>query len=236
MRFAVGRAHKYIMKFKFIFTIFLFCALPSTRAANDTLWGPGLMLNASLLTLIDIFDGPALRMGAEYKPAGRFSYCLDAKGYFYFPSNFVQKSEVKGYAFTPAVKLYFKKGIDHKGWMINSFVILEYAYKNQAYTTADIEVTQNARPVYSPYRMHQYTNTLTLCYGEMFYDKGPLVIDWYVGVGVRFFSSSSSLGPSQQPYDYHDWTTDLTYIPATWSGHHVLPTLALGIKWAYRLF
>jgi hypothetical protein len=84
--------------------------------------------------------------------------------------------------------------------------------------------------------MHQYTNSMSLCYGELLCTKNRFWLDWYVGLGIRFINATNKLGPQEKTYYYHDWTTNTFYVPDTQTGYQVYPTLALGLKLSYKFF
>lgn len=216
--------------------IILLCISVQTKAAPDSLVHHRLSAGLSPFALIDVNDGPALKLRVEYKTPGRMAYAIDVKNYFYLPRNtgWVNKTQISGYSLSPIVKFYFDRdGQPQRN--SNRFLSLWYTYKKQAYTHSD-SVVANTNHIYKSFRMRQEVNTFCIAYGQtspLWY--GRFLLEWYAGVGIRFISSSSDLSAGERVYDYHDWTVDLTSYPNTAQGKVIYPTLALGLVLSYKL-
>lgn len=207
-------------------------------AQKDPVRQRSIMLNVSPASLIDIVDGPSLRLGTEYYPDRRFGLFGDARGYIYIPSNsgFPDKSEVRGYGFNAGIKYYLRRKLGTTGSVERSYIALQYVYKNQAYSRKDSLIT-GASPIHTneKYHLHQYVTCFLLTYGSTAYYIGDrLTTDAYVGAGVKMVHGTSDLPPDKKVYYYHDWTTNTTFVPNTATGYCIYPTLALGIKLGYR--
>ena len=196
------------------------------------------IVNVAPFALIDVNDGPSLRPGIAYKSTRHWGFCLDAAGYIYFPSDWTAKFDVKGYALMPSVKYYFKTQTGEKNQVLNRYFSLQYAYKNQAYAHYDsIEVT-TAQHISKAAYMHQYCNSVTVCYGEQNCYRSGFTVDIFAGFGIRFISSTSNLTDTEQNsiIDYHDWTGDMTDIPNRSVGHWASPIVSAGIKIGHLLW
>ncbi len=220
-----------------LYIILLLSALAGSPAfaQPDTSYHKQLSIRLSPCALIDINDGPSLRAGLEYKLTDRIALFIDGKEYLHFSSNskWLAKTSVVGHAVIPGIKWFITRHPEISDIKARYFQFW-YAYKDQAYTFTD-SIAVNSSHVFRPFRMHQYSNSFSISYGEQTpIGKTHLLLDWYTGVGIRVFNSSSDLGGGEQAYDYHDWTGDLTFYPNTATGHRVYPSLLLGLIIAYR--
>jgi hypothetical protein len=206
-------------------------------AQSDSGSKKNIMADVSLLPLIDVNDGPSLRIGVEYKTGSRFAVCLDGRYYFYTHSGWIAKSEITGYSVIPEVKYYLtnKKSMDGKE--VKRYFSLQDAYKDQAYSYYDSIALGSGVHISKRARMHQYVNTLTMNYGEVYCYKNRFIIEVFGGIGIRIVRSTSNLTKAEYEniIDYHDWTGDITDVPNRKVGSWISPTICAGLKLGYVL-
>lgn len=221
-----------------LYFIFFVCTATWSQAfaQHDPSHRKQIIIRLSPCSMIDINDGPSLRAGLEYDLSDRISLFMDGKKYFYFPSNatWVTKTAVVGHAVIPGIKWHLNRRTESLSKK-DKYLQFWYVYKDQAYTIND-SIIANSNHIFRSVRMHQYSNSFAISYGEQTaIGQTHFILDWYTGLGIRSYNSSSDLPPGQQAYDYHDWTGDLTFYPNTAIGHRIYPSFLLGLIIAYRL-
>jgi hypothetical protein len=191
-------------------------------------------VSISPLGLIDVTDGSSIRISTDAKLCTRFSISAEAGFYTSLGNFFSFKDDPRGLIIKPAVKYYFNK--DKK--FFGPFIALEYQYKQQAYRVSDSIEIDGIAPYYkSNYKMTRYVNCINAKYGVVSNLTKYVVLEWFVGAGVRFFNSTTEL--TTQEYDNmiqgegHGNSAEASFSRTV--GKYIYPNITAGVKLGLRI-
>lgn len=192
-------------------------------------------VSISPLSLLDVTDGSSIRISADAKVCTRFSVSAEAGFYTSLGNFFAFKDDPRGLIIKPAVKYYFNKDKIFFG----PFIALEYQYKQQVYRVSDSIDIDGIDPYYkSNYKMTRYVNCVNAKYGEVSNLTRYIVLEWFVGAGVRFFNSTTEL--TTQEHDNiisgegHGNSAEASFSRTV--GKHIYPNITAGAKLGLRIF
>ncbi len=186
------------------------------------------------LAFLPPYSGPSARIGIEYKIKENWSlfneigYYLPLKNEEYAPKN------TNGYTAKIELKHYFAKVNKTSG----EYVSAELFYKYHSYDISDsisIYDPPNSRVYYKEnYSVSKNVEAFTIKYGEMKVYSFGLVIDYYVGLGIRLKQSKNSL--TNEENENIDSSSDYgPNIFTNQAGNFIYPNFSLGIKIGYRI-
>jgi len=216
--------------------IALICFVSVSYGQRDTLKSNKLSIEILPLSYLD--DSPSYQFAVEIKLWHNFSACLEGGGYFGLNKiNWVIKelwgsrqTDIKGYLVKPEIKYYWNKENISTGF----YVSIEGAYKKQSYNWQDsIHLT----PAYlTTFKESKNVYWFDAKFGQSLIYKSGIIIDWYVGGGVRFKNITSTLTAQQagalqynDDSNYDSDGTGITVIP----GKSIVPNLTAGFKIGY---
>jgi hypothetical protein len=148
-------------------------------------------LKLSPIALIDIYGGSSVRIGAEAKLYKNIATALDISKYYQFKlGSFASNMEnTTGFSIRPEIKIYLNNIQKTNG----DFLAVEYFYKKMAFDFSDsIKLATNVS-YFKEYAIHKNISGINLKYGELQIFNSNLILEWYVGGGVRFTSGYNTL-------------------------------------------
>jgi hypothetical protein len=133
---------------------------------------------------------------------------------FYDSRGFMLRTDVKRYQYSGRNSQYV--GID-------------LFYKNQNYHTSDTIFNGNVQ-----YQVFKNVVALSLKYGEVTTFKFGLVLDFYIGLGLRFIQNRNTLSPIENKgmAPTSDYGPNLIMNRA---GNRLYPNVLVGLKIGYKL-
>ena len=172
------------------------------------------------LSLLGIYTGPAIKAGLEYKVRNNLSLYNELGFYFLYGSGVSVKLEVKKYFET------------NKN--VGNYLSAELHYKYQAYDASDtIRVGVSGQPYNRDYQVSKHVECLTFKYGNMTAYKFGLVLDAFVGLGIRFRQGQNTLTSVEN--DNIKSSSDYgPNVLENRAGFFVFPNFDLGVKIGYR--
>ncbi|PQJ22638.1 hypothetical protein BST94_03445 [Nonlabens xylanidelens] len=184
------------------------------------------------LSLIDVFDGISIRPTVDIKLYKNYALGLEYGHYLDIDGEF--KRGQTGYL----IKLTFKYYLN-KERVFGNYIALEYQYKNVTFGLDDQISFPDQESFVKNYSLNRKSNVYTIKFGETTSISKHLVIDFYVGLGVRFLNSTAS-GISPEELDNISTTEDNedTLIEGLYiePGNFIRPNLTLGFKLGYKIF
>lgn len=178
--------------------IILACCLVSVVVVNKVLAqsmrpvsGPQVAFMVSPLAFIDPYSGASVRLGTEARIAGKWSGY--GEGGWYFP-RFSVYEQTKGGSLRLEAKRYFtweERGNRGQRRM-NAYLALGYFFKTQDFYTQD---TIASGPILYP--ISKKAHALTFKIGAL-HETRRLVLDSYIGLGVRYKHTDVGLSPAEQ--------------------------------------
>jgi hypothetical protein len=191
-------------------------------------------ISVAPLSFIDFADGSSLRFSADAKVFKGIALSTEI-GYYTSLLDYFAKTSPKGIIIKPCLKVYLIKG----GILNGPYVGLEYQYKHQTYTESD-SISTNRGPGYGKiYNMTRYINCMNAKGGYLMNLSKRIVVDFFGGVGIRFFNSFTDL--PQPEYDgilrgeeYGSNDINSGYQVRV-LGRHTYPNLSAGVKLGVRL-
>lgn len=218
-----------------IFTLVLFTISNHSFSQDTTIDNKNIYnkyyITLSPIALIDFLDYPSLRISGDAKIYKNITFSVE--NIFYRPlGGLLFKEDVHGYSIKPCVKYWFNK---HK--INGGYIGLEYQYKHEDYTLPDSIKISGAAPYYKRYGMSRYINCINIKYGEITTISGRFISEFFVGVGIRFHRSNTTL--SKEEYDniiygeeHHN--VEMSQEAIRTIGNHIYPNITVGYKIGYR--
>ena len=167
-----------------ILTTIIFVALAHLLAAqpNET-ENNRFSLKINPLPLLDIYGGISWRIGTEFKLKNNIAASLEYGKYFNYGTKGL-KLNTKGDIIRVEVKYYRN---DDK-LCLGGFFSLEYLYKNTSFDYID-SIKIASTPTYEKrYTIYKEISCLTFKVGELNVYKNHFLVEWYMGVGLRFYT------------------------------------------------
>ncbi len=200
------------------------------KKRKDSLRDNKFCIEIAPLALIDFIDVPSCEIGAEVKLINNVSAYFEGGGYY---SAGGRMSDVNGYIIKGELKFYGNKNHISSG----PYLSLEGFYKKQSFNWQDS--IHLSPPSLTTFRDFKSVYCFNLKFGKLIVHKSKIILDWYVGLGVRYRNITSTLTPQQisglkydddSPYD-----SDLTGTTVDPIGRTVGLNLELGFKIGYLL-
>ena len=216
-----------------LFTLFLFSTIFVFGQDNkEKPLKEKISITLSPLSLIDIFDGSSLRIGAEKQLSKNVSAHFEPG--FYLGNVNVYKRNPKGFLYKVGINYCINRDLDEDSF---KYIGIEYQYKNQDYEYVDSFAVNTVR-FEKQYKMNRKMNCISLKYGVKYNSDGHFYSDMFLGLGVRFMNSTNNL--SQQENDgllsgEENGSTQADSI-LTPIGNYGTINFIFGFKIGYRIF
>ena len=172
------------------------------------------------LSLLPFYTGSSIRLGAEYKLKDTWSF-YNELGYFIDNTGGIIKFELKHYL----EDLHRNAG---------TYVSAELTYKYQHYQTTDSVNPENLpyTKYEKNYAVTKHVECLTIKFGTMKVFRCGILIDGFVGLGIRFKQATNGLTSEENKNIVH--SSD--YGPNVFTnqaGIKIYPNIDLGVKIGY---
>lgn len=218
---------KQITYIHFILLLSIFISLSGSVFAQQKNNDAMIILNVAPMAMLDFFDGPSLRIGAEFKIKNTVFFALESGQYLcYLKSTKINPS---GYLIRPSIKKYFN-GKDSSG----KFIGIEYQYKNQHYDLKDsigiFDMNYEKR-----YSMQRVIHAVVIKFGAMIPLTERFMIEWFCGIGIRHIRSYSSLTAEENNAILFDSECPIQKDFIRQSGTHLFPDFRAGIKIGFKI-
>jgi len=189
-----------------------------------------LLLTVSPAHLIEFYHGTSANIGAEVALNNSFSFYGEVGKYLpnsILANNYYQK----GTTLLGELKYYF--------WTSKSdskhYVSLQYMHGSQSYTRADPIGPVNEETSFSVYDVDKEFQDLSVRYGILFVNSKRLVLNPYIGIGLRYQQVSTSITNEEMANlnFYSNWS------PHQWihqNGNRFYAKAHLGIRIGIKLF
>ncbi len=190
------------------------------------------------LALLDGISGPSYQIGSEVKLCHNLSIYFEGGEYINTNISYYtdggRETDLKGYL----VKCELKYYLNHDEITSGNYLSLEGFYKKQSFDWQDsIHLTP---PYLTTFTEFKSVYCLNVKYGQLFVYKSRIIIDWYVGLGIRFGNFTSTLTPQQvsglKYGDTSEYDGDQLGETVYPGGKKILPNVVLGFKIGYRIF
>lgn len=194
----------------------------------DSLVNPKLIIKTPILSYIDIFGGLSYRLGTEFNIYKNITGGVEFGKYFSY-----QSENRKGGILRAEIKLY-RNNKKRAG----DFFSVEYLYKNTTFNFVD-SFAVPAKPRYQKeYEIHKEISCLTLKWGNLSVYKKRFVYEWYLGVGVRYYSRAYNnlTNEENEHILVGEGHGDLVGHAIRLVGKRFTPNLNAGIKIGYLLY
>ncbi len=203
---------------------------------KDTLSDNKLCVEISPLGFFDA--PPSYQLGSEIKLKNNLSLYVEGGGYFNVNEVTLNDggrlSDAKGYIIKCELKYYLNKTHTSNGYYLS----LEGFYKKQSFNWQDsIHLTPAYLTTFPDFVSVYCFNAK---FGQLIVYKHRIIIDWYVGLGIRFKNITSTLTQQQMSglkYNNNDnpYNTTEVYWSTYPGGKEIFPNLDLGFKIGYRI-
>lgn len=184
-------------------------------------------IKTSPLSLINFIDGFSFKLGLEKRIYRNFSLCVEGGPYFSYGGKGLWSGS-KGYLVNPEMRLY----LNTRGQTTGNYLSLDYRLKNRSFNWEDsILIPQTIKNSFylKEYRIQTITNCFNIKYGLVSLINS-LVIDCFVGVGIKFRNSTSDLTKEEEEniYGANNYSTFQMY--RSRRGKFIAPNVTAGIK------
>jgi hypothetical protein len=186
-----------------------------------------LIVTVSPLALADIYDGASFRLGAEAKLNQKVGLALEGGTYLKYLK--ATKINPEGFLIRPSVKYYFSRKSPGK------FVALEYMYKDQKFDFRDSIALNNNR-FEKEYGIKRIVHSVVVKYGKLMNLGKNFVFEWYLGVGVRYMRSHSTLTAEEEDgiLSGEEGSCPIQEDIIRLTGTRIFPDFRGGVKIGYR--
>jgi hypothetical protein len=216
---------------KLVFTniyVFVFVFLSLKSFAQSQVEDKALLITVSPLALADIYDGASLRIGLETKLNQKVGLALEGGSYLTYLKS--TKINPKGFLIRPSVKYYFSQQSPGK------FVALEYMYKDQKFDFRDSIALNNNR-FEKEYGIKRIVHSVVVKYGKLMNLGKKFAFEWYLGVGVRYMRSHSTLSAEEESgiLSGEEGSCPIQEDIIRLTGTRIFPDFRGGVKIGYRI-
>ncbi len=194
---------------------------PDAFFVVDRKWDPKLCVKFAPLSLLGIYAGPSIRLGAEFKVMDNWSLYHEFGYFFAYKHGALTKLELKHYF----------EDQDEPDVNSGGYLSGELYYKYQYFDASDsIQIAPKYEKTYS---VSKHVECFTLKYGYMKVYPCGIVVDLFAGIGIRVKQAKNTLTADENEHIEH--STD--YGPNVFTneaGNKVYPNIDLGVKVGYR--
>lgn len=172
------------------------------------------------LSNLGIYAGPSFRAGIEYKIKDKISFYNEFGWFYLYGQGGLTKFEIKKY-------------LNNSDLNVGNYLSVELFYKYQQYNATDTISFLNSSNTITKYSKDYFVSKnvecLTIKYGSMTVYKFGIVVDLFVGLGIRLKQANNTLTTTENNNIQH--SSD--YGPNVFTneaGIKVYPNLDAGIK------
>lgn len=177
------------------------------------------------LAFLDIYSGMSPRIGIEYKVKKTFAIYNEIGTYISGPNSMQNNKGI-------LTKVEFKKYFNHDDFTSGNYISAELFYKHQSFRMID-SIYVNTK-YEKEFNVTKDVGCVTIKYGKLSVFKYHFIVDAFVGLGLRYKVSKSTLTEEENKHivpigDYH------LNIPVSEAGTFFYPNLDLGVKIGYSI-
>ena len=179
---------------KSILAIFLIIATNS-YAQKDSLQDCKTSIKISPLSIINLYDGPCLKLGVETKLIKNIAFYAECGGYIPVGYNhWWWKKEIQGFQFKTEIKAY----LNNQGTTSGNYLSIEYYYKNENFgfwATIKKDTAKNLQD----YHLWKESSAFNLKFGNLSVKKGgKIIVEYFVGAGVWLNNGRDNLTDTER--------------------------------------
>ncbi len=190
----------------------------------DSTINSSICVKTAPLSNLGIYTGPSFRAGIEYKIKNKISFYNEFGWFYLYGQGGLTKFEIKKY-------------LNQHDLNAGNYLSVELFYKYQQYNTSDtigfINSSNTVTKYSKDYFVSKHVECLTIKYGSMTVYKFGIVVDLFVGLGIRIKQANNSLTANENNHIQH--SSD--YGPNVFTneaGFKVYPNFDAGIKVGYN--
>jgi hypothetical protein len=215
----------------FLFIFLCFLKFSADAAEPDTVADPHLIVKIPVTSCLDLFGGLAYRAAAEFRLSEDFAVSLEVGKYYSYPGSL---SSIKGGLGKLELKYYLEGDAP---W--GDYISAEYMYKNTTFNFTDSFAIPHKPRFEKEYTIHKEISCLTFKYGNLSVYKKRWIVEWYFGLGLRYYSKAyNNLSDDENEYMLTgEGHGDLVADGIRFTGPpKVLPNLVAGVKLGILVF
>lgn len=175
------------------------------------------------LSNLGIYTGPSFRAGVEYKVKNKVSFYNEFGWFYLYGQGGLTKFEIKKY-------------LNHSDLNVGNYLSVELFYKYQQYNTSDtigfINSSNSVTKYNKDYFVSKNVECLTIKYGSMIVLKYGIVVDFFVGLGIRLKQSHNTLTSDENKHIQNSSDYGPNQI-TNYAGNNIYPNIDAGIKIGY---
>lgn len=192
-------------------------------AQSATINDNKLCLKLAPLSVFDIYSGMSIRAGLEYKIKNNFALYNEIGSYV---PNANAMHDNYGYLIKLEGKIYLNKS----NLTLGQYLSTEVFFKHQSYYTYDtISYLKN---YLKNYYVDKNVGCLTIKYGFLKSYKYRILVDYFIGIGIRFKNITSTLTAYENSHIKSDGDYSLNILKNR-AGNFITPNFDVGIKIGY---
>jgi len=220
----MGRRETIAMQAAKRIAVSLLFFLTGSLMAQNILYDSKLCVKIAPLAILDVYSGMSPRAGVEFKLKTKHALYTEIGSYLPYVNSMHRNLGA-------LTKLEYKYYLNKNGQTSGNYFSAELLYKHQSYGTSDSILIQ---PFYSKdYHVDKDVGCFTIKFGEMKVYKRHLVVDSFVGLGIRYTSIRNSLTNEENKYMQRGGGYGFN-IFRNGAQNQLIPNVDLGIKIGYR--
>ncbi|MEY4835135.1 MAG: hypothetical protein RI980_1250 [Bacteroidota bacterium] len=153
---------------------------------RNTLVRENFSVTISPLSLIDVFDGSSIRIGADMRLTNNVRFSFEAGSYYKELTTY--KIKPIGFIIKPEIKFCVITKSEN-----NQYLGIEYQYKEQAYDFKDSISINHGDNFEKQYSIKRKMNCISLKYSCVEKISKKITFEYFGGFGIRFLRSSNNL-------------------------------------------
>lgn len=170
--------------------LLILLVLTKIICGQDSLTDCKFSIKTAPLSLINLYDGPCYKIGAEIKLYKNVSTYIEYGGYIPVGhTGWWWKENAAGFQIRPEIKLY----LNEKGLTSGNYISVEYFYKKQNFdfwATIKYDTTKTL----TNYHIWKEVSCFNIKYGELLIgQKSRFFIEYFAGLGVWFNNGKDNL-------------------------------------------
>ena len=177
----------------YIRTTILFIIILSTQIAcgqKDSVIDNRFCVKVSPLSLLNHYDGPCYKVGAEIKLHNNISTYFEYGGYVKIKESiFYAKNNLTGFILKSEIKYY----LNRKNLTTGQYISLEYSYKNQNFGFWGNIKVDSLTTYYKDYNISKDVSCFNLKFGEVSNKNKWFIFEYFAGMGILFMKGSNNL-------------------------------------------
>jgi hypothetical protein len=179
----------------FIFT-FLITVTSYGQTIDTTLIDNKICIKTSPLAFIDPYGSYSYRLGMEFKLIHNTAFSFELGKYYGLGKKLDVKIHPRGFIIRPEIKYYLNK---YK-LSVGPFLSLDFFYKKINFDYEDSIHLPSTATFQKQYSIWKEVYSINARIGSLIVHKKKLIVEWYVGGGVRFIKGHNSLSPDENEH------------------------------------